>query len=319
MKAAIRKKYCSPEEIKVVEIEKPKIKDNQVLVKVYATTVNRTDCANLTAKPFIMRFILGLFKPNKKVLGTDFAGAIVAVGKKVNSFKEGDKVFGFIDAGASSQATFAAIETKHLFLIPEGINYNLAAASIEGAHYAYTFIRKSNIQANQNILINGATGGIGTALLQFVKQFDVEVTATANTKNIDLIKSLGADMVIDYTKEDFTTRTVEYDYIFDAVGKSTFSKCKGLLKPKGTYISSELGPHSQNIFYALFTPIFGKKKVIFPIPYSKLMSIPYISELLINGTFKPVIEKEVELDHIAAAYAYVIQGLKTGNVVVTID
>jgi len=318
MKVSIRKKYCSPNQIKIENIERPVPQDREVLIKVYATTVNRTDCANLTAKPFIMRFVLGFFKPRKIILGTDFAGAVISIGENVKSYRTGDKVFGFIDTGAESQAEYTIITEENLFSIPEKIDYKQAAASLEGANYAYTFIHKVNIQSDQNILINGATGGIGSALLQFVRQYDVRITATCNTKNIELIKFLGADKIYDYTKEDFTCDNDKYDFIFDAVGKSTFGKCKPLLKEKGIYVSSDLGPYSQNVFFPLLTSI-SNKKVIFPIPYSKQKTIPYIINLLEKGKFKPVIDREYLLEDISKAYEYVIAGQKTGNVLIKVE
>ena len=318
MKASIRRKYGSPNQIKVESIDKPIPKDHEVLIKVYATTVNRTDCANLTAKPFIMRFVLGLFKPRKTILGTDFAGELISIGKNVKSFSIGDKVFGFNDTGSESQAEYVTTTVENLFPIPEKIDYKQAAASLEGASYAYSFIHKVNIQSGQNILINGATGGIGSALLQFVRQYDVNITATCNTNNIQLIESLGADNIYDYTKKDFTKENDKYDFIFDAVGKSTFGKCLSLLKEKGVYISSELGPYSQNIFYPLLTSILSKK-VIFPIPYRKQKTIPYICNLLEKGKFNPVIDREYALEDISKAYEYVIKGQKIGNVLIKIE
>ena len=317
MKAALRRKYGSPSQIKIENIEKPIPKDNEVLIKVYATTVNRTDCANLTAKPFIMRFVLGLFKPRKIILGTDFAGEVSLIGKNVESFSIGDKVFGFNDTGSESQAEYTTTTVENVFPIPDGLDFKQAAASLEGAHYAYTFIHKVTIQSGQKILINGATGAIGSALLQFVRQYDVKITASCNTKNIKLIQSLGADKIYDYTKEDFTDDNDKYDFIFDAVGKSTFGKCSSLLKEKGVYISSELGPYSQNIFYPLLTSL-SSKKVRFPIPYNTQKTIPYISNLLAKGKFKPVIDREYLLEDISKAYEYVITGQKTGNVLIGI-
>ncbi|WP_291870491.1 NAD(P)-dependent alcohol dehydrogenase [Maribacter sp.] len=319
MKASIRRKYGASSKITIENIEKPIPKDNEVLIKVYATTVNRTDCAILTAQPFIMRFILGFFKPKKIILGTDFAGKVVAVGKNIKSSITNDKVFGFADTGLESQAEYIALTPKeHLFSIPENIDYKQAAASLEGAHYAYTFIHKVNIQSGQKILINGASGGIGSALLQFVKQYNVKITATCNTKNLKLIKSLGADKIYDYTKENFTVDEDKYDFIFDTVGKSTFRKCKPLLKEKGIYISSELGAYSQNLFYAITTSISKNKKVIFPLPYSTQKTIPYIMDLLKKGKFIPVIDREYSLEDISKAYEYVITGEKTGNVIINI-
>ncbi|NND33436.1 MAG: NAD(P)-dependent alcohol dehydrogenase [Saprospiraceae bacterium] len=317
MKASIRRKYGLPDQIRIENITKPVPQDNEVLVKVYATTVNRTDCANLTAQPFIMRFVLGLFRPGKIILGTDFAGEVIAIGKTVKKFSVGDRVFGFNDTGAESQAEFTTAVENDLFTIPEKIDYQQAAASLEGAHYAYTFIHKVNIQPGQKILINGATGGIGSALLQFVRQNDVHIAATCNTKNIKLVQSLGASKIYDYTKEDFTHDKIKYDYIFDAVGKSTFGKCKSLLNEGGVYISSELGPFAQNVFYSLAPSISGKK-VIFPIPYSKRKTIPYIRSFLEKGNFKPVIDREYLLEDISQAYEYVLTGQKTGNVVVKV-
>ena len=316
MKAAIRRKYGSPDTVKVENIEQPIPADNEVLVKVYATTVNRTDCANLTAKPFLMRFFLGFFKPRQIVLGTDFAGEIISTGKKVKSFKTTDRVFGFVDSGLGTQAEFLTVTEDKLFGIPAGFDYKEAVASIEGAHYAYSFIQKAKLKAGQKIFINGATGAIGSALLQLLGQYDVEVVVSCNTKNIALIRSLGAQKIYDYTKEDFTKDIQQYDFIFDAVGKSTFGKCKPLLKKGGLYIPSDLGPNSQNIFFALITPILGRKKVIIPVPYPINISIPYIIQALKNETFRPVIDREYPLDKISEAYAYVIKGVKTGNVVI---
>ncbi len=317
MKAAIRRHYGSPKGITIEEIEKPLPNDNEILIKVYATTVNRTDCANLTAKPFIMRFILGLFRPIKIILGTDFAGEVVAVGENIKSHNLTDKVFGFTDTGLNSQAEYITLTPKgNILSIPENIDYKQAAASLEGAHYAYSFIHKVNIQPGQKILINGATGGIGSALLQFVKQFNVQVTATCNTKNIGLIQSLGADKIYDLSTEDFTSDTEKYDFIFDTVGKSTFGKCKPLLKKGGVYISSELGPYAQNLFFAAFTPLQKNKKVIFPIPFGVEKTLPYIKHLLTTGKFKPVIDREYSLADIPEAYEFVMQGEKTGNVIV---
>lgn len=214
MKASIRRRYGSPNQIKIENIANPILKDDDVLIKVHATTVNRADCANLTAQPFIMRFVLGLFRPRKIILGADFAGEVVSIGKNIKSFKVNDNVFGFNDTGSESQAEYVTSTARNLFPIPENINYKQAAASLEGAHYAYTFIHKVNIQPGQRILINGATGGIGSALLQFVKQYSVKITVTCNTKNLQLMKSLGADKVYDYTKEDFTRDKEAYDFIF---------------------------------------------------------------------------------------------------------
>jgi len=318
VKAAIRTQYGPPESLKVDEIEIPAYKENEVLIKVYATTVNRTDYAVLTGKPFIMRFFTGLFKPTLPVTGTDFAGKIEAVGKRVNSFKVGDKVWGFYDTGLGSHAQYLALsEDKPISFIPDTLSYEETAASAEGAHYAYNFIKKTNIKAGQRVLVNGATGAIGTAAVQLLKYFGVWVTAVCNTRNIELIKTLGADKIIDYTKEDFTQDDGQYNFVFDAVGKSTFARCKPLLHPRGIYISSELGPRAQNIYLAVFTPIMGGKKVVFPIPSDIKGSLQFINRIIEQGKFKPVIDRMYPLERIADAFTYVATGEKTGNVVIT--
>jgi NADPH:quinone reductase-like Zn-dependent oxidoreductase len=319
MKAAVRRTYGSPKEIRVEKIERPRPNDDEILVKIHATTVNRTDCANLTAQPFIMRFLLGLFKPKKIVLGTDFAGEVIATGKNLISPIAGERVFGFTDKGLESQAEYLVIAPKgNVLIVPENIDYKQAAASLEGAHYAYSFLHKVKTEPGQRILINGASGGIGSALLQFSKQFELHISATCSTKNIDLIKSLGAHKVFDYSEEDFTRSTEKYDFVFDAVGKSTFRKCKPILQKGGVYISSELGAYSQNIFFAIGTSFGGNKKVIFPIPFSLKKTLPFIHDALKQEKFKPVIDREYSLADISEAYEFVISGEKTGNVIVNV-
>jgi NADPH:quinone reductase-like Zn-dependent oxidoreductase len=319
MKAIICTKYGPPDVLQLKEVEKPTPKDNELLVKIHATTVNRTDCATRMAKPFFARFFTGLIRPKKTILGTEFAGEIEAVGKDVTSFKVGDKVFGFngIDFGAHAEYMIMP-EDGFLTTIPENMTYEEAAPSTEGAHYAHSFIRNANIQSRQRVLINGATGAIGSAALQLVKYFGAEVTAVCNTKNIALVKSLGADKVLDYTKEDFTKDDQVYDAVFDAVGKSSFSRCKSLLKPGGIYISSDLGYMAQNPILALVTPLIGKKKVMFPIPKHSDENIVLFKKLIEAGKFKAVIDRCYPLEEIIEAYKYVETGQKTGNVVITV-
>ncbi|MDY7395133.1 NAD(P)-dependent alcohol dehydrogenase [Aureibaculum sp. 2210JD6-5] len=317
MKAVLRSKYGSPEVLSVGEIIKPIPKDDEVLVRVYATTVNRTDCGILRGKPFLIRFFTGLFKPSSQIPGTDFAGKIESVGKKVTSFKIGDNVWGFNDEGLSSQAEYLTIrEDKAVTLIPKGVSYDAMVSCGEGAHYAYNFINKVNLTKDTKVLVNGATGAIGSSAVQLLKYYGVYVTAVGNTKNIDLIKSLGADKVFDYQKEDFTKDDEKYHFIFDAVGKSNFRECKHLLLPKGVYISSELGPNAENIYLPLTTKLFGNKRVIFPIPKNCKRSVLLLTKLIKEDKFKPVIDKKYSIDQIKEAYTYVESGEKTGNVVI---
>lgn len=317
MKASIYTQYGSPDVLTIKEIATPIPNDTEVLVKVYASTVNRTDCAMLRAKPFIMRFMTGLLKPKRPILGTDFAGRVEAVGKAVTSFKPGDRVYGFDDMGLSSHAQYLTIaETKALSVMPENLSYEAAAASCEGAHYAYNFVNKVGLKSGQRVLINGASGAIGSAAVQILKHFGLDVTAVCNTQSMALLRPLGVDQVIDYTKEDFTKMGGQYDFIFDAVGKSSFSKCKPLLKPRGIYISSELGWMAQNLFLALLTPLFGGKKVIFPIPVDVKGSMLFIKKLIELNQFKAIIDRQYALEQIAEAFTYVESGQKTGNVVI---
>jgi len=322
MKAIIYTRYGAPDVLQLKEIEKPVPEDDEVLVRVHAATVNRTDCANLRAKPFFMRLVTGLFRPKKKVPGTEFSGEITAVGKNVSSLKAGDNVFGFDDEGSGSQAQYLAIQEDKAVTMPEGISYEQAAASSEGAHYAYNFINKVKIEKGQDVLVNGATGAIGSAAVQLLKYFEVNVTAVCATKNIALVKSLGADKVIDFTKVDFTNDDQKYNYVFDTVGKSSFFKCRKLLKPGGVYISSDLGYMAQNMFLPLITPVIkpmlGNKKTVFPVPVDIHGSLLFIKKLIAHGRFKAVIDKEFPLEKIVEAYKYVETGQKTGNVVITV-
>jgi len=320
MKAAIRRKYGPPDTISIEKMETPAPKENEILVRVHAATVNRTDCAVLMGKPFVMQFFTGLGRPTSPTTGTDFAGQIEAIGKRVTAFKVGERVWGFYDNGLSSHAEYLTIsEHAAVFTIPEHISYEQAAASAEGAHYAYNFVNKLTLSAGQKVLVNGATGAIGSASVQILKSLGLYVTAVCNTPNVALVTALGPDKVIDYQKEDFTRQDEQYDFVFDAVGKSTFSRCKPLLKPCGIYLSSELGPHAENLYLPLLTKIRGGKKVVFPIPADIKGSLHFIQNLLEKGQFKPVIDRRYPLEKIAEAYKYVISGQKTGNVIITFD
>ncbi|WP_428234960.1 NAD(P)-dependent alcohol dehydrogenase [Gracilimonas sp.] len=320
MKAILHEQYGGPEILQVREIEKPVPGPKQVLVKVFASTVNRTDCAILRAKPFIMRFFHGLTSPKMKVPGTDFTGVIEATGKDVRAYEKGDKVFGFNDLGVASKAEYLVIsEDGCISKMPKSISYEKAAASMEGAHYAYNFINKVELSEGDKVLVNGATGAIGSAMVQLLKSMGVSVTAVGNTKNLDLMKSLGADAVVDYTQEDFTLLDDQFDFIFDAVGKSSFGRCKQILKSDGTYLSSELGSYIQNPFLALITSGSSGRKVKFPVPVDIPGSIKFIKGLMEEGKFNPVIDRIYQLDEVKEAYNYVETGEKTGNVVVKIN
>ncbi len=320
MKAITRNQYGPPEVLQLTETEKPNPAANEILIKVYAATVNRTDCGILTGKPVVIRLFTGLSRPKTVTTGTDFAGLVEATGSEVTQFKPGDRVFGFDDNGLASHAEYLTITTKKgIAIIPGSISFEQGAASLEGAHYAYNFINKVKLKTGDKVMVNGSTGAIGSALVQFLKYQGAYVTATCNTKNLELIKSLGVDRIIDYTREDFTKDKEKYHYVFDAVGKSTFGRCKRLLLPNGIYISSEPGPGSQNPFLAIITPISGGKKVVFPIPTNIPRSMKYISDLLEKDKFKPVIDRKYSLDQTPEAFKYVASGQKTGNAVILIN
>lgn len=320
MLASINEIYGSPDVLQIKKVSKPAPKDHEVLIRVRATTVNRTDCAMLRAKPFIMRFFTGLMKPKQPILGTDFAGEIEAVGKAVTSFNVGDRVFGLDDSGLGSHAQYMTLgEDQAIASMPTNLTFAKAAASLEGAHYAYNFLNKLSLKSGQRVLVNGATGAIGSAAVQFLVGQGIDVTAVCHTANLELVKRLGASQVIEYNKYDFTRLGGEYDAIFDAVGKSTFRKCKPLLRSGGVYISSELGWMIQNPILALITPLTGGKKVIFPVPSDCQRSLQFIKDRIDEGKFNPVIDRSYKLEQIAEAYKYVLTGEKTGNVVISYE
>lgn len=319
MKAAVYTQYGAPEVVQIKEIDKPITKPNEVLVKVYSSTVNRTDAGFRSAEYFISRFWSGLFKPKNTVLGSEFAGIIEEIGVDVTSFKIGDKVFGFNDKTWGGHAEYLTInENDAVALMPTNSSFNEAAAITEGAHYALNDIKAAKINVGDNVLVYGATGAIGSAAVQLLKYFGANVTAVCNTKNVDLVKSLGADTIIDYQTQDFTQTITKFQFIFDAVGKSFFKQCKPLLLANGIYISTELGKNGENVFYALFTAKSKGKKVLFPIPVINKEIVEFLGKLVTEGKFKPIIDRAYKLEQIVEAYNYVATGQKTGNVILKI-
>ncbi len=319
MKAIIHTKYGPPEVAKLMDVPKPTAKENEVLVKVYASTVNRTDSGFRSAEYFVSRFWSGLLRPKCQILGSEFAGIIEEIGQLVTTFKKGDKVFGYNDKTFGGHAEYLTIaESDAITHLPNNLNFSEAAPITEGAHYALNNIRASKVEAGQNVLVYGATGAIGSAAVQLLKHFGANVTAVCNTKNVALIKSLGADIVIDYQTQGFTKTETKFHFIFDAVGKSSFKQCKPLLTEKGKYISTELGKNGENIFFALTTAIFSGKKVLFPIPTINKADVIFLKELVEKGEYKPVIDREYALNQIVEAYKYVETAQKVGNVVLKI-
>ena len=319
VKAAVSTRYGAPEVVRITDIDKPTAGNNGLLVRIHATTVNRTDCGYRAAKPFIVRFFSGLIRPKARVLGTEFSGVVEAMGGAVTSFKVGDRVFGYNEGSFGTHAEYLAIpEDGWVVTMPANTTFEEVAPGTEGSHYALSFIRKAKIGSGQEVLVNGGTGAIGSAAVQIIKSLGATVTAVCGTENVELVRRLGADRVIDYTQDDFTKDPRTYDAVLDAVGKSSFGRCRRLLKPGGIYVSSDLGPLAQNPFLALITPLFRGKRVMFPIPTQDREVLLFLKELIETGRFKPVIDRRYPLDQIVEAYRYVETGQKIGNVVITV-
>ncbi|MCC5928766.1 MAG: NAD(P)-dependent alcohol dehydrogenase [Cyclobacteriaceae bacterium] len=318
MKAAVYDSYGPPEVVKIADIPRPEPSAQQVLVKVHAGTVNRTDCGFRSAEYFITRLFSGLFNPKIKVLGCEFAGVVESVGDKVEKFAPGDKVFGFNDMHWGGHAEYILLQEKDAFThIPPGLSMDMAAALTEGAHYALCYIRAAKIKQGDKVLVNGGTGAIGSAAIQLLKYFGANVTAVCDTEYMQVVADLGADRVIDYTKEDFTQLNESFDMVFDAVGKSTFGKTKRLLKKNGKYASTELGPRGENPFLALLGTLKKGKKVLFPLPFIRLDDVEFIAKISAEKRFSPLIDRAYSLDQIVDAYRYVDSGQKRGNVIIS--
>ena len=318
MKAAIIRKYGPPKVLVLEEIEKPNIKDNQVLIKVHATSVTAMDyrirSANAPLWPF-GRLMMGLRKPNVDILGTEVAGEIVEVGSSVTKFKKGDKIFGLVDHAYAEYVVCP--EYAHITTMPPGLTYEEAASVAFGGVTSLYFLRTlANIQKGQRILINGASGGVGVFAVQLAKYFGAEVTGVCSTKNIELVKSLGADRVIDYTTTDFTKEKEVYDIVFDAVAKSSFSKCKKLLSDNGIYLNTVIT--YRLLLQMLWTSKIGKKKAMFGIAADALDHLRFLKELLESNELRIVIDRTYPFEQIVEAHAYVDEGHKVGSVVISV-
>ncbi|MFC5284471.1 NAD(P)-dependent alcohol dehydrogenase [Pedobacter alpinus] len=321
MKAIIHKKYGPPTVAYLADVAKPKPSDDELLVKVYASTVNRTDAGIRSAEYVVSRLFSGLLKPKNQILGCEFSGVVQSIGKNVSDFKVGDQVFGYNDKTFGGHAEYLTIaHNAAIAIAPKNISLHDAAAITEGAHYALNIIRAAKVKYGQEVLVYGATGAIGSSAVQLLNYFGANVTAVCNTKNVELVKKLSAKKVINYQQSDFTKFNYKYDFVFDAVGKSSFGACQPLLNKNGIYISTELGKNGQNVFLALKHWVLkSKKKVLFPIPPDLSQEdIGFLKDLVVNGMFKPVIDSYRKLDDIVEAYTYVESGQKVGNVVLKI-
>jgi len=312
VRAAVCTKYGPPEVLQVKEVEKPTPKDNQVLIRISATTVTSGDVRLRKADPFIVRFFAGLTRPKRPILGSELAGEIEAVGKDVKRFKPGDQVFG---AGVSTYAEYTCLlEKGPRATKPANMTFGEAAAIPFGALSALHFLRKGNIQRGQKVLIYGASGAVGTAAVQLAKHFGADVTGVSSTANLALVKSLGADAVIDYTKENFA-KPATYDLIFHTVGKISFFAGMKSLKRGGVYASALfLGP----VLQKLWGSVTGRKRVIGGIAKPKAEDLVFLKELIEAGELKAVIDRRYPLEQIAEAHRYVEGGHKKGNVVIIV-
>ncbi len=318
MKAVVYQRYGSPDVLVLDDIPTPTPRANEILVKVRATTINRTDCAMRKADPFVWRFYLGLTRPKHPILGSEFAGDVAAVGTDVTSFSVGDQVFGLSNFGAHAEYLCRRAEGS-VAVKPTMMSYEEAAAVGDVATAALTCLRKAKVEHGQRVLIYGASGSVGTAAVQLAKHFGAEVTAVCGTRNLELAKSLGADHVIDYTRDDFTKHGQTYDAVIDAVGKSTYLRCRGLLKSEGVYVPTDGGPLYQNLFFVLWTSRVGRKKAVAAITRSTKDDFLFLKDLIEAGKYRAVIDRQYPLEQIAEAHRYVETGRKTGNVVITVD
>ena len=324
MRAVVYDRYGPPDVLRIAEVERPAPADDEVLIRIRAATVNRSDAhtreANRSNGPVVMlisRLVSGWGGPRQRILGTELAGDVIAVGGAVRKFVVGDEVFANTGFRFGAHAEYATVkETGRIALKPSNVGFEEAAAVTDGALNCMWCFRSAHLGNDESILVYGASGSVGTAAVQLAKAFGAQVTAVCNTKNVELVRSLGADGVIDYMKDDFTKNGSTYDVIFDAVGKLSFGRSKGSLKAGGRYIATD---HLGNLFLAAWTARFGGKKVIFAIPPRyKQEDMLSLKQLIETGKYRAVIDRRYPLEEVVEATRYVETGQKVGNVVLTV-
>lgn len=320
MRAAINARYGSPEVLEIRRVPKPTPKAGEVLVKVFASTVSRTDCGMLRPHPFFVRLGTGFFRPKRTTLGMDFAGEIESVGMGVASFRTGDRVFGLSPDTYGAHAEYLCLpESAAMTSIPTGLPFEQAVVA-EGAWYADTYLQAFGLRRGHTLLVYGASGAIGTAAVQLAKAYGAQVTAVVATRHLDLVKALGADRAIDYTVTDFTACNLTFDFVFDAVGQASYFQCRRLLKPSGVFAATDLGPWAQNLWLSLWSALTGRRRVIFPLPQTRTAKafVDGLRTRMEAGAYRAVIDRAYTLDAIAEAYRYVETRQKTGIVVLQV-
>jgi len=317
MKAIELSKYGAPENLQIKELEKPVPKDNEVLIKVHATTVTSGDARMRRADPFVIRLIFGFKKPRKPILGVVVAGEIEAAGKTVSTFQTGDQVFGSTGMNFGAHAEYVCVpEDAVLALKPDNMSYEEAAAIPFGATASMHFLRLANIQKGQKVLINGASGALGTMAVQLAKNKGAEISAVCSASNFALVKSLGADHLIDYTREDFSRNGIAYDVIFDTVGKISLWKALGSLTKKGQLLMASAGLGTMLV--GSLASLFSSKKIVSGVIKETKEDLTYFKQEIEEGKLKAVIDKTYSLEDLAEAHSYVDLGHKKGNVVIAV-
>ena len=320
MKAVMCEKYGSADVLRIMDVPKPEPKDNEVLIKIHETLATPSDVASRKGEPAMIRIFSGLARP-KSILGTDLAGEVETVGVNVTTFKPGDRVFGATSPNSAANAQYVCLpQDGVLATIPDGMPYEATAGFCDAAMTALTFLRDSaGLHTGQKILINGASGAIGTFAIQLAKHFGAEVTSVCSTANMEFVQTLGADHVIDYKKQDFSQNTAAYDVVFDAVGKSSFSASKNALKPGGIYLTTV--PDPSILFQTLWTGLFGSKKAKFVATglSQTREKLDFLAGLLKAGKLKSIVDRRYPLEQIADAHRYIETGHKKGNIVITVS
>jgi len=332
MKAAVSARYGPPETVKIERVPRPtQPGDDELLVKVRATTVNRTDCGYRSGKPRPIRALTGWRRPRVPILGSEFAGEVIGVGRDVTQFQVGDRVCGYCEGTFGAHAEYMTVRANRLIaIIPAGRSFAEAAPSTEGSHYALGMLSKAKVGEGSDVLVYGASGAIGSAAVQLAKSLGARVTAVCGTKHLAVMKGLGADRVVDYQTEDFTKDHQRYDLVLDAVGKSSFRRCRRLLKPQGIYTPTDRPWASKPLMFypvlvwwllqSVITPLFRGRHVLAVFPQKDPEGIRWLKGLIESGEFRPVLDDEhrYTLDQIPEAYRFVETGQKLGNVVITV-